>query len=117
MQGHGTVRTYSVGFLLSLLLTGAAYISVAHHIFAGLVLLSIIVLLAIVQFFVQLIFFLHLGSESKSHWNQTMFSFMLLVLVILVFGSLWIMGNLNYHMDNPHNIDQTIMDDEEIHDR
>ncbi len=57
--------------------------------------------LAIVQFFVQLFFFLHLGHESKPRWRILIFSFMLLVVVIVVFGSIWIMQNLDYHHMTP----------------
>jgi hypothetical protein len=42
---------------------------------------------------------------------------MAFALAILVFGSLWIMKNLNYHMQHssPAQIDQSIIHDEGIH--
>jgi cytochrome o ubiquinol oxidase operon protein cyoD len=62
---------------------------------------------------VQLVFFLHLGGEGKPRWRLTAFLFMLLVLVILVFGSLWIMYNLDYHMTmSPEELDSQIIEDE-----
>lgn len=89
---------YVTGFGLSLLLTLAAYLVVVKDVVAMRLVLPIIVGLAIVQLFVQLLFFLHLGREPKPRWNLMAFLFMVLVVVIVVAGSLWIMQNLNYHM-------------------
>ncbi len=111
-------KSYLVGFLLSLGLTLAAYFMVSHHLGSGGVLMSIVVCLALVQLLVQLKFFLHLGSETKPRWNLLVFSFMLGVLLILVFGSLWIMYNLNYHHGghpvSPSNPDAYTSQDEGI---
>jgi cytochrome o ubiquinol oxidase operon protein cyoD len=52
------------------------------------------------------VFFLHLGRESKPRWNLNALLFAVLVVVIIVFGSLWIMHNLNYHMQNPQQINK-----------
>jgi cytochrome o ubiquinol oxidase operon protein cyoD len=76
--------------------------------------LAIINGLAVVQLFVQLYFFLHMGDESKPRWNLMAFLFMLLVLVIVVFGSLWIMKNLDYHM-SPSDTSNYMMHEEGIH--
>jgi cytochrome o ubiquinol oxidase subunit IV len=111
---RGNLRSYSTGFILSLILTFAAYILVVENVFSGWVLFSALVGLAISQLLVQLIFFLHLGSESKPRWNLLVFLFMLLVLIILVFGSLWIMNNLNYHNMSPSDTNKYVEDEELI---
>ena len=119
-SGRGTRRTYIWGFGLSLLLTLAAYLPAARHvhshhlIFSDRSLIVTVLSLAVVQLFIQLTFFLHLGRESKPRWNLTVLVFMLVVLIILVFGSLWIMYNLNYHMA-PTPSDSHIIKDEGIH--
>ena len=95
---HGTPKSYVLGFFLSLLLTLSAYFVVANHLFSRSVLVSIIVGLGLMQALVQLVLFLHLGQETKPHWNMLVFLFMLLIVVILVFGSLWIMAQLNYRV-------------------
>jgi cytochrome o ubiquinol oxidase operon protein cyoD len=95
---HGTFKAYVLGFILSILLTVAAYLVVAEQLLAGWTLVFAIIGLAIAQMFVQLLLFLHLGKESKPRWNLLIFLFMALVVVILVFGSLWIMYNLNYRV-------------------
>lgn len=95
---HGTYKSYVVGFIWSIVLTLAAYFLVVEHIFTGWTLGLVIGALSIVQVVIQLLYFLHLGDEPKPYWNLIVFSFMVLVVVILVAGSLWIMYNLNYRM-------------------
>jgi cytochrome o ubiquinol oxidase operon protein cyoD len=102
-----SIATYVGGFLLSLLLTIVAYFLVQRHVsshhtaISHGVLVFMITSLAIIQLFVQLTFFLHVDSEPKPRWNLIALLFAALVLLIVVFGSLWIMNNLNYHMESP----------------
>lgn len=111
-------KSYLLGFLLSLGLTLVAYFMVSRHVGSSGVLTASIVGLALAQLMVQLKFFLHLGSEAKPRWNLLVFGFMLGVLLILVFGSLWIMYNLNYHHGghpvSPSNPDAYTTQDEGI---
>lgn len=95
---HGTFRSYLTGYSLSIALTLAAYLLVVHKRFTNFVVISAIVALALVQFLIQLVFFLHLGRETKPRWKLFVLIFMIIVVSILVFGSLWIMNNLNYRM-------------------
>lgn len=92
------LSAYITGFILSLLLTLAAYLVVVREVVALKLVVPIIVGLAIVQLFVQLTFFLHLGREPKPRWNLMAFLFMVSVVFIVVAGSLWIMANLDYNM-------------------
>ena len=89
---------YVIGFLLSLVLTLATYFAVVEHLFTPVRLLITISILAVAQFIVQLFFFLRMGQERKPHWKLTVFLFMIVVLVVIVFGTLWIMHNLNYNV-------------------
>lgn len=112
---HGSVKSYSIGFGLSLLLTGIAYVIADKQVTTGWTLIYVLAVLAITQLFVQLYFFLHLGRESKPRWNFTAFCFAAMVVVIVVFGSLWIMQNLDYLHGNSKPANQTseqIMKDE-----
>lgn len=100
----GSALSYSAGYALSVILTLAAYYLVKRHvdsyhlIYSHRFLIAAILSLAVIQFFVQAVFFLHLSKKSRGRWNLIVFSFMLLVVVIVVIGSLWIMHNLNYRM-------------------
>lgn len=93
-----TVWLYVTGFILAVGLTVMAYVTVTAQLFTNEVAILILMGLAVIQFVVQLIFFLHIGQESKPRWNLAAFLFTLLVLIVIVFGSLWIMYNLNYGM-------------------
>jgi len=97
-QERATLTSYIVGFVTSIVLTVEAYLLVAHHLIEGKSLAAAVAGLAITQFLVQLFFFLHLGRETKPRWKLLVFGMMLVVVMIFVFGSLWIMSNLNYHM-------------------
>jgi cytochrome o ubiquinol oxidase operon protein cyoD len=105
------ITSYVFGYLLSLELTAGAYFTVKYALQAHSSVnynkaLAYISILAVAQLIVQLVFFLHLGRESKPRWNLNALLFAVLVVVIIVFGSLWIMHNLNYHMQNPQQINK-----------
>ena len=95
---HGTLVSYVVGFVLSIVFTLLAYILVSAHIFTGGEAIAIIILLAIGQLLVQLVFFLHLSKKSHARWNLTAFVFSAVLVVILVVGTIWIMSNLSDNM-------------------
>lgn len=118
---HATYRSYITGFVLSLILTLASYSIVLQHVnshhstFSHTFIVFWIVAFALTQLVVQLVCFLHLGRESKPRWNLAAFSFMILVVVIVVFGSIWIMNNLNYNMvHGGKDVDTYMMQDEGI---
>lgn len=92
-----TLTKYTTGFVLSLLLSLAAYYYVVLH-GSNVWLLLVLAVLALVQMTVQLLFFLHLGDEVGPRYKLASFLFMFGMLVIVVGGSLWIMANLNYNM-------------------
>ncbi len=114
-MNEGNLRTYVIGFVSSLILTLIAFAFVMNQVMTGLGAVLVIMGLASLQLIVQLVFFLHLGRGSKPYWNLTAFAFMLVVVVILVFGSLWIMYNLNYHKPSPAPTDQQIFEEEGIY--
>jgi len=99
-----TLKSYIVGYISSIILTLAAYalieihINSAHETFSHPFLTFAILTLAIAQFIVQAIFFLHLTSEKGSRWNLVVFGSTLAIILILVVGSIWIMNHLNYNM-------------------
>ncbi len=97
-EAEGTLRSYVTGFILSLGLTLAAYFIVVNHSFSMSAIIAWIVALALAQFLVQMLFFLHLGREKKPRWKLYVALYMVMVVTILVLGSLWIMSNLNYRM-------------------
>ncbi len=95
---HGSIRSYTIGFVSSLFLSLIAYFVATNNSFSPHWAIALIALLAGVQCTVQLVLFLHLGQEFKPRWKLAVFSLMLAIVVIIVGGSWWIMDNLNYRM-------------------
>ncbi len=95
---HGTVKSYIVGFIISLVLTIIPFVIVAKHLFSDITMYITIGVFALAQLLVQLVFFLHLSPKSHARWNLNVFIFTFLVVMILVLGTLWIMVNLDYYM-------------------
>ena len=95
---RGTLATYVTGYIFAVYLTVTAYLVVYNHLFSNTVVTAVIVVLALVQFVVHMLFFLHLGRETKPRWKLAVALFMIMVVVVLVGGSLWIMSNLNTRM-------------------
>jgi cytochrome o ubiquinol oxidase operon protein cyoD len=95
---HGTLASYAIGFVLSVILTAAAFWLVMGHPLSPSDTIVGIFVLAIVQIGVHLYFFLHLNFSSQQRWNVTAFAFAILVVFIVILGSLWIMHNMTDRM-------------------
>lgn len=95
---HGTTRSYVVGFILSLIFTIIPYYLVVNKVFAGTTLLATILGIAVVQMFIQIFFFLHLGRGPKPFYNVVFFFGTAGLIIFVVGASLFIMNNLHYNM-------------------
>jgi cytochrome o ubiquinol oxidase operon protein cyoD len=95
---HGTVKSYIIGFLLSLILTfGSFGLLMVEGVPRGWILPGIMVL-CVVQLLVQLVFFLHMGTSESQRDNLQAFIFAVFVIAIIVAGSLWVLHNMNANM-------------------
>jgi len=97
-HAHGSLRSYLIGFALSLLLTLAAFGAVMLKLIPHQLQLSAIVLCCVVQLVVQLVFFLHIGTAREQRSNTGIFLCTALLIAIIVSGSLWVMHNANTNM-------------------
>lgn len=95
---HGTLKTYMLGFILSLGLTGLSFGAVMSGELPRDMMLPAITLLAVVQLLVQLVFFLHLGTAPEQRNNTVIFVLTGLLIATVVGGSLWVMHNANVNM-------------------
>jgi cytochrome o ubiquinol oxidase operon protein cyoD len=95
---YGTHKSYAKGFILSLILTLISFYLVSSGAFSTAHLYIAVGILALIQLFVQLVFFLHLSTHSKASWNLLSFLFTLVMVLIFVLGTLWIMYNLYANM-------------------
>jgi cytochrome o ubiquinol oxidase operon protein cyoD len=92
-----TSQKYLTGFVLSIILTVIAYDFGVSSILNSNATVFLILVLAVVQALVQLIFFLHLGQEKKPQWNLFLVLSTVGLIIIIMTGSLWIIHNLNYN--------------------
>ena len=99
-RAEGNLRTYSLGFILSIIATLIPYFALQYHLTAGRIFVFIAIAAAVVQLFVQLVLFLHLSFKRRSLANTIMFIYAVVLIVTIVAGSLWIMANLNANMTN-----------------
>jgi len=95
---HGSVKEYVVGLILSIVLTAIPFgLVMSGGLSSGLT-VAIVLLCAVAQVFVQLIFFLHMNGSSEQTWNTVSGVFIVLIVLIVVLGSIWIMQHLNHNM-------------------
>lgn len=104
-QGHkGSLTTYVVGVVLSIILTIIPFYMVMNHSLSVGYLMAVVWVLAVIQIAIQARFFLHLDRYSEGGWNLLSLWFTIMVVGIIVVGSLWIMTHLNMNtMSMPMN--------------
>jgi cytochrome o ubiquinol oxidase subunit IV len=98
---HATLKSYIIGFVLSVVLTLTAFSVVMYPAFFHLgysAVVPAILILAVIQLLVQLIFFMHLASETGPRWKLAVLISTIGIILIVVVGSIWIMNHLNYNM-------------------
>lgn len=110
---HGTTQSYVIGFVLSLIFTIIPYHLVVNKVLTGNTLLATILGIAILQMFIQIFFFLHLGRGPKPFYNVVFFFATAGIIVIVIGASLFIMSNL-YHNMSPHEVIKKQAQDEGI---
>jgi cytochrome o ubiquinol oxidase operon protein cyoD len=95
---HGSLKTYSIGFALSLGLTVLSFGAVMSGLVPHDMILATISILAVAQLLVQLLYFLHLGTAPEQRNHTVIFVLALLLIAAVVGGSLWVMHNANVNM-------------------
>jgi cytochrome o ubiquinol oxidase subunit IV len=98
---HGSLKSYVVGFALSLILTVLSFGCVMSDAVPQHLVMPGIVVFCVIQLLVQLVFFLHMGTAPDQRDNLSIGVFSLLILAIVVVGSTWVMHNMNVHMMHP----------------
>ena len=95
---HGSLKDYSIGFILSVILTAIPFWLVMNHVLppgtTGFVILGF----AAVQVVVHMVYFLHMNSKSEGGWNMMALIFTVIILFIVMAGSIWVMYHMNANM-------------------
>ncbi|RSV20177.1 cytochrome o ubiquinol oxidase subunit IV [Sphingomonas sp. ABOLH] len=96
---HGSRKDYVIGFLLSVLLTAIPFALVMTNAFADTrITAGIVMLCAVVQIVVHMIYFLHMNTKSESGWTLMALIFTVVLVGIVIAGSLWVMYHMNMNM-------------------
>ncbi len=97
---QATLKGYVIGFGSSIILTMTAYLLARYGLLDKPIMVALLATLALAQFAVQLIYFLHVGREFSPRLKLMVMLTMMLIVFILVAGSIWIMNSLNGRMMN-----------------
>jgi cytochrome o ubiquinol oxidase operon protein cyoD len=98
----GSVRNQLIGYLvglgLAVLLTATSFFVASTDLVWQPSIPIAIIVLAIAQMGVHIVFFLHITTGPDNTNNVMALAFGMLIIVLVVGGSLWIMANLNQNM-------------------
>jgi len=100
--GHWVLNA-NLGLLFSVILTAAAFGVAATHVVWGPAVADALIVLAVAQMGVHLVFFLHVTTGPDNTNNVLALAFGILVVFLIVLGSIWIMDNINQNMMPPTN--------------
>ena len=92
------VYGYLTGLGLAILLTATSFFVAGTNLVWEPSIPVALVVLAIAQMGVHLVFFLHITTGADNANNVLALAFGVLIVVLVIGGSLWIMANLNHNM-------------------
>ncbi|WNW13627.1 cytochrome o ubiquinol oxidase subunit IV [Pseudomonas sp. DTU_2021_1001937_2_SI_NGA_ILE_001] len=96
--GHGSVKDYIIGFVLSVILTAIPFAIVMSPVLPKDTTIWVIMAFAVIQILVHLRYFLHLDFSKGQRNNVMAFVFTSLVIVFLVGLSVWIIFSIHREM-------------------
>ena len=104
-HNHGSLRSYTIGFWLSVALTAAPFSLVMSGVIDSKQIVSAVVIVcAVVQIVVHMVCFLHMDAKSEGGWTLMALIFTVIIVVITLAGSLWVMYHLNVNMMPGHDM-------------
>ena len=92
------IRNYLIGLALATLLTIVSFFISGTTLVWGPSIPVALVVLAIAQMGIHLVFFLHITTGPDSVNNVMALAFGVLIVLLILGGSLWIMANMNYNL-------------------
>jgi cytochrome o ubiquinol oxidase subunit IV len=92
------IRGYLIGLALSVAATAVAFFLVGTSLVWQPSIPAALIVLAIAQMGVHIVFFLHITTRPDSVNNVMALTFGVFVVFVLIVGSIWIMTHLNHNM-------------------
>ena len=90
--------SYVIGLALALILTGVSFWVASTGVLWGPGVATGLVVLAIAQMGVHLVFFLHITSGPDNTNNVLALAFGVLIVFLVMVGTIWIMSHMNANM-------------------
>ncbi|HEX6661908.1 MAG TPA: cytochrome o ubiquinol oxidase subunit IV [Sphingomicrobium sp.] len=101
-QPHSNIMSetlsYVIGLALALILTGVSFWVASTSVLWGPGVAVGLVVLAIAQMGVHLVFFLHITSGPDNTNNVLALAFGVLIVFLVMIGTIWIMSHMNANM-------------------
>ena len=100
---HSSLRDYTIGFVLSVVLTAIPFWLVMAKVIADRN-TAVLVLggFAVVQILVHMVYFLHMNGKVESGWTLLSTIFTVVFVAITIAGTLWVMFHMNANMMPEH---------------
>jgi cytochrome o ubiquinol oxidase operon protein cyoD len=95
------VVAYVIGLALALLLTGISFWVASTSVLWGPGVAVGLVVLAIAQMGIHLVFFLHITSGPDNTNNVLALAFGILIVFLVMVGTIWIMAHMNMNVGMP----------------
>ena len=96
---HGSYSSYITGFVLAVIVTVIPFgIVMGGWIGSRPLAVGIIVICAVAQMLVHMVYFLHMNSRAEEGWTLLSTLFTIVIVVIVLAGSLWVMFHMNQNM-------------------
>ena len=97
--GHGTLKSYMTGFVLSAVLTAIPFWLVMAHVIEDSQIAALAVMgIGFVQIVVHMVYFLHMNTKSEGGWTMLALIFTVVMVAITLAGSIWVMYHMNGNM-------------------
>jgi cytochrome aa3 quinol oxidase subunit IV len=91
MEQHHSAKPHIVGYIFSLVLTVLAFVVMLYTSLPMSTKITVLLVLAVLQFLVQLIYFMHIWESKERVYQVINIAFGVFVAVTVVAGSVWIM--------------------------
>lgn len=95
---HGSKKEYVTGLILSFVLTIIPFGMVMSGVFSPSIAIATILICAVAQLLVQMVYFLHMNASSEQSWNLMTGIYSLITVVFLIIGSMWIFDHLHHNV-------------------
>ncbi|WP_458412862.1 cytochrome o ubiquinol oxidase subunit IV [Schinkia sp. CFF1] len=95
MSNHehaGSLKAYALGFVISIILTIIPIVLVLQHLLSKTATAVSILLAAVLQFIIQLFFFMHIRDGEQPRYNVMALILGVVFSVTIVVGAIWIMS-------------------------